>query len=434
MSQHDYIIDDQDGLSFLSDLNNMAAAVVTNNSGPTAPLVLYGNMLWADTSANKLKKRNSANTIWVEIGNLDEAGYGSLPITGGTVTGPISMTGAPFVEVEGASVTAASTTDIWTADGNTRHITGNTGITSLGIAPQAGAWMKVIFDGTPTLTQSGNLNLNAGGSNITIEAGDIAFVYADTTTQLDVFVIRKSGRALASLPVITSVNRKNLFIKNDVTNPNTKINITADELIFSNSSGSSKILLNTVSFDIDITLSGAGGLDTGSEANDTWYYIHAYTDGTTTSGVLSLSATAPTLPSGFTMTNFLGAVRNNGSGNLYKFYQQDNRVFIPNYQVSNTLPGTSFASIALGDYVPPIARNATFNAEIRGGANLVSAIDFSPDNTLIYNGFNYTTGGQTSYTLGHSMKLPILVSQTMYYKRTGDALTTFLLRVSDWEF
>lgn len=113
-------------------------------------------------------------------------------------SGDLTLSGSSIVLSEGASVTAAATTDIWATDGNTRHVTGNTTITSFGTAPQVGARMKLIFDGTPQLTQGTDLNLNAGGSNITIEAGDWAEVYADTTTQFDVVVHRKSGAPITN--------------------------------------------------------------------------------------------------------------------------------------------------------------------------------------------------------------------------------------------
>ena len=116
-----------------------------------------------------------------------------LGTAGGTMTGSIA-------QAEGAAVASAGTINIWATDGDTIHITGATGpITDMGAAPQAGAWKKLIFDSTPTLTQGANLNLNAGGANIAIEAGDVALVYADTTTQLDVFVFRKTG-----LPTVSS--------------------------------------------------------------------------------------------------------------------------------------------------------------------------------------------------------------------------------------
>lgn len=117
---------------------------------------------------------------------------------------------------EGAAVaSAAGAIDIWATDGNSRHITGNAGpITSFGTAPQAGARMLLVFDGTPTLTQSADLNLNGGGADIVIAAGDMAVVYADTTTQMDVFVIRKSGAAVvaATTPITKSYSSGNQTI------------------------------------------------------------------------------------------------------------------------------------------------------------------------------------------------------------------------------
>jgi hypothetical protein len=76
MAQHDGVIDDQDGLSFLSDLNSFIAAIISNNSGASAPSTTYAHQFWADTSAGKLKKRNSSNTAWVVYGDLDVDGLG----------------------------------------------------------------------------------------------------------------------------------------------------------------------------------------------------------------------------------------------------------------------------------------------------------------------------------------------------------------------
>ena len=51
-----------------------------------------------------------------------------------------------------------------------------------------------------------------------------------------------------------------------------------------------------VNLTVDITVSGVNGLDTGSEAASTWYYIWVIYNGTTVAGLLSTSATAPTMP------------------------------------------------------------------------------------------------------------------------------------------
>ncbi|MDT8372135.1 MAG: hypothetical protein RQ783_09140, partial [Gammaproteobacteria bacterium] len=67
MAIHDYSIADQNGLSFLSDLNNALAAIVSNNSSATAPTTTVPFMLWADTTANILKQRNATNDGWINV-------------------------------------------------------------------------------------------------------------------------------------------------------------------------------------------------------------------------------------------------------------------------------------------------------------------------------------------------------------------------------
>jgi hypothetical protein len=67
MSQHDYVIENQDGASFRADINNALAAVVSLNSGPTEPAAPFAYMLWQDTTAGVLKQRNAANSAWVTL-------------------------------------------------------------------------------------------------------------------------------------------------------------------------------------------------------------------------------------------------------------------------------------------------------------------------------------------------------------------------------
>jgi len=66
---------------------------------------------------------------------------------------------------------------------------------------------------------------------------------------------------------------------------------------------------------VDITVSGAGGLDTGVEASNTWYYLHVIYNPTTdvVAGLISASSGAPTLPSGFDVFRRVGVVRNDAS-------------------------------------------------------------------------------------------------------------------------
>lgn len=73
MAQHDGTIDDQTGITFLPDLNAAIAALMTNNSGASAPLVTFANQWWADTANTLLKRRNAANSAWITVCGLGDA-------------------------------------------------------------------------------------------------------------------------------------------------------------------------------------------------------------------------------------------------------------------------------------------------------------------------------------------------------------------------
>lgn len=79
MSQHDYTIDNGDGATFRADINAVLAAILTANSGSTAPTTTAPFMLWADTANGVIKQRNAADTAWVTLWTL-----GGQPLPVGT--------------------------------------------------------------------------------------------------------------------------------------------------------------------------------------------------------------------------------------------------------------------------------------------------------------------------------------------------------------
>lgn len=87
MAQADGNCANASGSAFRSDLNNQLAALFTTSSGATAPATTFAYQLWADTTANVLKIRNSSNTAWVTLRGLD----GSLSVSGDiTTTGDVA--------------------------------------------------------------------------------------------------------------------------------------------------------------------------------------------------------------------------------------------------------------------------------------------------------------------------------------------------------
>jgi len=84
MATHDYVIDNSTGANVRADINNVLQAILTNNSSASAPGTTAAYMWWADTTNGILKIRNSNNTAWVELLQLD----GTLTLEDGTKTAP----------------------------------------------------------------------------------------------------------------------------------------------------------------------------------------------------------------------------------------------------------------------------------------------------------------------------------------------------------
>lgn len=87
MAQHDYNIANANGASVRSDINNALSAIASNNSGTTAPSTTFAYEWWLDTTLNKLKIRNNANSAWIEVARVDSTFNMLLPSLG-TVTVP----------------------------------------------------------------------------------------------------------------------------------------------------------------------------------------------------------------------------------------------------------------------------------------------------------------------------------------------------------
>lgn len=143
-----------------------------------------------------------------------------------------------------------------------------------------------------------------------------------------------------------------------------------------------KYTLNASSIAVDVSASGAGGLDTGSEAADTWYFLYLIGKSTdlTVSAILSTTNEVATgnitLPSGYDLKRQLPfAVRNNTSSDFIPFNQSgfNSREFVYNVAVGNNGGAgtptnilnagtdTSFADISnTSKFVPPISQLATF--------------------------------------------------------------------------
>jgi hypothetical protein len=130
--QADFIVSNGTGAAVRSDLNVQFAAIVSNNSGATEPATMYAYQWWADTTAGLLKLRNSANSAWITMRQLDGE-FSTVPVENGSAAAPSiyfkdSGTDSGFFS-PGTDAVAIST-----AGTNRLHITSG-GLVGIGIRP-----------------------------------------------------------------------------------------------------------------------------------------------------------------------------------------------------------------------------------------------------------------------------------------------------------
>lgn len=224
---------------------------------------------------------------------------------------------------------------------------------------------------------------------------------------------------------------RGLDIRNDATTPNSKVRILADELNLQDASGNG-LKARNVSVTADITTSGAGGLDTGSEANNTWYYLWVVGNGTTVAGLLSTSATTPTMPAGYAYRARVGAVRNESTGHFMTFVQLGSTVARQSTTVLTNGLNFPFAAVSLTAAVPPTARRCvgsmTVNSNVdstRVGGNLAATASGLWNLTMVAN------VSATSYW-SRPFELAIVEPQTIYYQNGWSA--PIALDITGWEY
>lgn len=283
MAQHDYNIANQTGLEFRGDVNNALQAIVTGNSGPTAPVVTFPGMVWRDTSSSPsvLKKRTDADDGWVTI----------LTASGEAITGAASAA----AQRTALGLGTASTLDVGISANNVIQLDSSAKLPAV------------------------------DGSNLF---------------------------GISSISAATNGAFKNLQASASGTNSNVSISI--DEIVVENAANNYQTL-RSVSLNINSATVGAGGLDTGSLASNTWYSSWVIWNGTSNAGLLSLSSTTPTLPSGYTHKARIGWIRTDSTVNKYplSFKQFGRQVRYKVVAGSNVVSMPQMASGTAGNVSTP---------------------------------------------------------------------------------
>jgi hypothetical protein len=133
---------------------------------------------------------------------------------------------------------------------------------------------------------------------------------------------------------------------------------------------------------VDISVNGLiNRLDTGTVTNDTWYYVWLVKNPSTTSmgGLLSLSSTTPTLPSGFSKKAFLGFAIRYRNSKIFPFVVDMNRRQFTHLtdvsggndlSVVNRALNTSYEDIDITAWAFPLSKSIDLTVRSTSGAGL----------------------------------------------------------------
>lgn len=140
-----------------------------------------------------------------------------------------------------------------------------------------------------------------------------------------------------------------LSIANSGVTPNSVVTLSADQVVMQTANGltmnRSSVSLPAINTTTGNVTAAANGMDGEAPGTNNWLYVYAIDNGAAPAGLLSLSATAPTMPSGYTFRCRLGAVRVDGSGNLYRLKQLGRRAQYVTTPATNTV---NFIGLSLG--------------------------------------------------------------------------------------
>jgi len=193
-------------------------------------------------------------------------------------------------------------------------------------------------------------------------------------------------------------------------------------------------LILTSPITIDITASGENGLDTGSEAASSWYYVWLIYNPTTDTykGLFSLSSTSPTLPEGYVYKRRIGVVRNSvgsdflnfrmiGNGVRRRYEYNEDRYGV--LRVLSNGTATIWTDIDVSSVVPPTAIVLIIEAHQSG----------TPNGQLRDDGYSFDSGQWIVRPGSSSDQISIInVGQTIEYKNSG-AGSSFYVDVLSFE-
>ena len=185
-----YTIENNSGQNVRIDLNAVFAAIQSSNSKSTdlTSSQCVAGMPFLNTTSNILKIRNSSNGGFTEIGNIDSANLGLLPVAGGTMTGTLTTADVTFQGdnynvlwdksdnalefADNAKLKFGASTDLTITHDGSNSIINENGAGSLQLQRSGSVRFEIVSGGV-RLTGGVEANITAlsDGATITIDMG-----------------------------------------------------------------------------------------------------------------------------------------------------------------------------------------------------------------------------------------------------------------------
>jgi len=203
MAQHDYVIANQPFPSYRNDHNNSLSAVVSKNSGASAPSTTYAYQWWYDSTNDILKIRNADNDAWINFASFDQSNDNfSLTVQDLTVNGTgvipsgtkmlFQQTSAPTgftklttennkaLRVVSGTASTGGTNSFTNAFNSSKTVSGTTGTSSVTISGTTASHTLTV-DQIPSHTHTINEGRISGDAGNLFTSGDDTTGTAFTT-------------------------------------------------------------------------------------------------------------------------------------------------------------------------------------------------------------------------------------------------------------
>lgn len=250
----------------------------------------------------------------------------------------------------------------------------------------------------------------------------------------------KSQHAVA-LGQLTSVVGSARNLKCSVTAASATATFTADELIVETVLGGLKYQITSLNKSINLSATGAGGIDTGAAPTSGFVAIYAILNPTTGStallGVNATSVAAPevyggsNMPSGYTASALISVLPTNSSGLFTVAHQQDRFVHIASSSVVTTSSAGTNVSVNVSSIIPKNAKtiSGTLSAAVTTGSGAVNMI-IASDSTSVTSRDHWAYSANSTPTKTNYSELPILTVQNMWYSANANGGTAWSWQVS----